>query len=290
MQSKRLHINIVHRDESDDSANMINTAVELLANKSELSKQKIKLAMKHGAVWLTQGKSTKRLRRATKKLKNGDIVDMYYDWQLLKSTPPSPILIKDEGLYSVWYKPYGLLSQGSKWGDFHTINRYAELNLKPQRPAFIVHRLDRAANGLILIAHSKQAAAKLSKLFQDRDINKYYKAIVEGDFSKNKRDENTVQLKSDIDNKNALSIAEFISYDSQKNISLLSVKIETGRKHQIRKHLSEFGFPILGDRLYGNAKSADTNLQLSSVFLSFTCPLQDIDREYTLAKELQPNF
>ena len=285
IQSKRFHTSCIFNTD-----NPLDTAVALLADNSEISKQKLKLAMKHGAVWITQGKSTKRLRRATKKLKNGDIIDMYYDEQLLTTAPPEPKLIKDENLYSVWYKPYGLLSQGSKWGDFHTINRFAEINLKPQRPAFIVHRLDRAASGLILLAHSKQAAAKLSKLFHDRKIDKYYKAIVKGDFSKNKKNQNVVQLDSDIDDKESLSIAEFISYDSKKNISLVSVKIETGRKHQIRKHLSEFGFPIIGDRLYGNAKTDDINLQLSSVFLSFTCPLQNIKREYTLDKELQPSL
>lgn len=282
---KRFHSSCTYHNDSQ-----LDTAVALIADNTDLSKQKIKLAMKHGAVWLTQGKSTKRLRRATKKLKQGDIVDLYYDQQLLSTAPPEPQLIKDEGQYSIWFKPYGLLSQGSKWGDFHTINRFAELNLTPQRPAFIVHRLDRAASGLMLIAHSKQAAAKLSKLFHDRVITKNYKALVEGDFSKNKTNNTVVKLDSDIDNKTSLSIAEFISYDKNKDTSLVSINIETGRKHQIRKHLSEFGFPIIGDRLHGNAKADTINLQLSSVFLSFTCPLHNVKREYSLAEELQPKL
>ncbi len=54
--------------------------------------------------------------------------------------------------------PYGMLSQGSKWSDHCTIARFAQQHLTPERPVFIVHRLDRAATGLILIAHSKKTS------------------------------------------------------------------------------------------------------------------------------------
>ena len=104
---------------------------------------------------------------------------------MLSSPVPQALLIEDLIDYSVWYKPYGMLSQGSKWSDHCTIARFAQKNLSNERPAFIVHRLDRAATGLILIAHSKKAAKALSSLFENRTIEsnsleKFYQIIVHG--------------------------------------------------------------------------------------------------------------
>lgn len=283
MENLRFHHQINVSDNfSHDQDKTLPKAVDLLAKETQLSKQKIKLAMKQGAVWLTQGKKTKRLRRADKTLMSKQKIDIYYDEALLKANPVEPILVKDEGQYSIWYKPYGLLSQGSKWGDHHTINRYAEKHLQPQRPAFVVHRLDRAANGLMLLAHTKQMAASLAKLFQERNIIKYYQAIVHGNFS-----DQDIVLDTPIDNKPAKSIAKKLRYDVSSNRSLIHVKIESGRKHQIRKHLSNYGFPIEGDRLYGKANLKDKNLQLSAIFLSFSCPIQQTLQEYHLNDNLK---
>ena len=112
-----------------------------------------------------------------------------------------------------------------------------------------------------------------------------------GEFSPNSNTENNeVRLDTDIDSKTALSIVKKIEYNQNLNRSLLSIQIETGRKHQIRKHLSEFGFPIHGDRLYGDAKANDEDLQLSSVFLSFPCPMYNKNQTYILPDELHPHF
>ncbi len=99
-------------------------AVDLLARETGLSKQKIKLIMQKGAVWVTKGKKTQRLRRAKKSLRQGETVHIYYDQTVLEKVPEEPTLLADEGRYSVWNKPYGLLSQGSKWGDHCTITRW----------------------------------------------------------------------------------------------------------------------------------------------------------------------
>ena len=170
-----------------------------------------------------------------------------------------------------------MLSQGSKWGDHCTIYRWAEKHLKPERPAFIVHRLDRAACGLIIIAHKKQTATAFGKLFQNHEIDKHYRVSVEGDFSGIlEGDETSKTIDSEIDNKLAISHVRFIHYDKKTDESVLEVKIETGRKHQIRKHLLEAGFPVVGDRLYGSGKSL-VDLKLESVSLGFVCPVSGED-------------
>ncbi len=257
------------------------TAVDILGESTDLTKQAIKQAMTKGAVWLTRKNHTQRIRRADKELKPGDILHIYYDQKVLEQQPDDAVLIADEGLYSIWYKPYGMLSQGSKWGDHCTINRWVEKNLQPQRSAFIVHRLDRAATGLMIIAHRKSTAAYFSRLFQQRQVDKKYQAIVHGKFPDYKK------LDSQIDDKPALSHVTCLEYDAAMNKSLVEVSIGTGRKHQIRRHLSDVGFPIVGDRLFGNAKDKDEkDLCLTSCYLSFVSPVDDAKKIYTLPETL----
>ena len=256
------------------------TAVAILAEASKLSKQKVKQAMQKGCVWLEKSgdrgenkQYTQRLRRAKKVLSIGETLHFYYDESVLNTEPAEAKLVSDKGDYSIWHKPSGMLSQGSKWGDHCTIYRWAEKHLKPERPAFIVHRLDRAASGLIILAHKKQTAAAFGKLFQKHEIDKRYRVSVEGDFSSIlKGGEINKTIDSEIDNKPAVSHVVFISYDEKSNESVIEVKIETGRKHQIRKHLLEVGFPVVGDRLYGSGKSLE-DLKLEAVSLGFVCPV-----------------
>jgi tRNA pseudouridine32 synthase / 23S rRNA pseudouridine746 synthase len=252
------------------------SAVDLLSQETGLSKTVIKQTMQKGAVWLTHNTYTQRLRRAKKQLQIGDELHIYYDEKILNETTLPAELIADEQAHSVWFKPYGMRSQGSKWGDHTTIQRWAESHLTPQRPTFTVHRLDRAATGLILIAHKKQTATALSKCFENHTIEKKYRVITHGQFPE------TSQTYTDpIDNRHAHTQATLIRYEPSKNHSLLEITIETGRKHQIRRHVSHAGYPIVGDRLYGSSDQT-TNLQLTAYSLAFQCPETSASKSYQL--------
>jgi len=255
------------------------TAVDYLSEVSNLSRQKIKTAMQKGAVWLTAKNThtTQRLRRAKKVLQQHDELHFYYNTRILAHTPTAATLISDQGQYSIWNKPYGMLSQGSKWGDHCTLYRWAEQQLTPQRPAFIVHRLDRAASGLMLLAHSKGMAKQLSMLFQQRHIEKHYRVWVEGDC----QIEQTIRLA--LDNKTAISHIKPLSYHADSDSSYLDVHIETGRKHQIRQHLAHIAFPVVGDRLYGRDNQSQ-DLQLCAYSLRFICPLTQTEQYFQLSK------
>ncbi|ASJ73620.1 pseudouridine synthase family protein [Granulosicoccus antarcticus] len=261
-------------------------ASQLLANHTNLSQAKVKDAMQKGAVWLLRGNGKKRLRRASKPLQAGDKLELNYNAQLLTQAVPEPQLIHDAKDYSVWFKPYGLYCQGSRWGDFASINRWVEINLPKvlnttERPVFIVHRLDRATTGLILLCHSKTAARLFSEMFRDGKMDKRYQAIVEGDFSVHPQDHEVNQA---VDGKAACSFFSYV--DDKDGCSLVNVKLITGRKHQIRHHLSSLGYPIVGDRLYGNGtdENEGRDLQLQSVSLQFTCPMTGQEQQYSVAE------
>ncbi len=169
-----------------------------------------------------------------------------------------------------------MYSQGSKWGDHCTIYRWAEQHLSPQRPVFIVHRLDRAANGLMILAHKKIVAAQFAKMFSQHEIYKKYRAKVEGVIA---GIELPLQITAPIDDKPAISEIVAVSVDAANDVSDVDIVIKTGRKHQIRKHLSGMGHPIVGDRLYGAQQTA-LDLQLCSAHLRFKCPLTGLARCY----------
>ncbi|TQV66145.1 RNA pseudouridine synthase [Exilibacterium tricleocarpae] len=269
-----------------DSAGM--KPAPYLADAGGLSIQQVKQAMQKGAVWLARHGKPQRLRRAGKVLKAGDRLHFYYDAEILAAEPPAARLIADEDAYSVWFKPGSMPVQGSRWGDHCTITRWAEQHLHPERNAYIVHRLDRAASGLLLLAHHKQVAAALAALFQARAVEKHYRALVEGEFPGASPRQEALQetteeitLDTPIDGREAISRVRRLAFDPVRCRSLLAVNIETGRKHQIRRHLADRGFPIVGDRLYGNTTD-DEDLQLSACRLAFQCPVSGVQKSFVL--------
>jgi tRNA pseudouridine32 synthase/23S rRNA pseudouridine746 synthase len=260
-------------------------AIDILAANSDLSKQLLKQAMKNGCVWHTQGSHTKRIRRADKHVAIAEQLHCYYDPMVMAVQPSPAIQVADEHDYSVWVKPRGMFSQGSRWGDHCTINRWIEMNSAPQRPCFIVHRLDRAATGLMLLAHTKSAAAKLSALFAQRDLDKHYRVIVEGEFVALE----PVLIDAAIEDKDAKTVINSVNYCARLNRTLLDVKIETGRKHQIRRHLSDTGFPVVGDSLHGLCDNNE-DLQLAAYSLRFICPLSGEEKYYQLPEVYCPSL
>lgn len=141
---------------------------------------------------------------------------------------------------------------------------------------FLVHRLDTATSGCLLLAKNKSASAALSQLFADRKIEKYYLAISDKK-PKKKQGKVAGDMKKSRDGNYILSIAKHaqagaISFFISESIStggrLYYVKPVTGKTHQIRVALKSNGSPILGDSRY-KGSSAD-RLYLHSMMLSFT--------------------
>ena len=130
----------------------------------------------------------------------------------------------------------------------------------------IVHRLDKDTSGLLIVAKNDKAHIEMSEQIKDRKVNKTYIALVRGTISENEATINMPIGRSTKDRKKMAvskngkeAITHFIVLNryttSKASYTLLEVKIDTGRTHQIRVHMAEIGHPVIGDMVYSNGKN-----------------------------------
>lgn len=153
----------------------------------------------------------------------------------------------------------------------------------PERPG-IIHRLDKEASGLMVMAKTQAAFENLQKQFQDRAVKKQYTALVHGKIRKDngvivfpirraksgyKMAAVPATVKGKAQENARCAETEFHVKQKFINYTLLKIRIKTGRTHQIRAHLAAYGHPIVGDNIYATAKSRAQNKKtgLSRIFL-----------------------
>lgn len=126
----------------------------------------------------------------------------------------------------------------------------------------IVHRLDKDTTGLLIIAKNDKAYVNLSEQIKNREVKKIYIALVRGIIPENEATINMPIGRSTKDRKKMAvvkngkeAVTHFKVLNRFKNYTLLEIKIDTGRTHQIRVHMSEIGYPVVGDMVYSNGKN-----------------------------------
>jgi len=181
-------------------------------------------------------------------------------------------------------KPAGLLTMSTETEKAKTayaaLRAYLNDKKRPER-LFIVHRLDREASGLLVFAKSIEAKGRLQDQFKNHSAGRRYIAVVEGsvredDFTiRSYLAENAAYRVYSTPNRKIgkLAVTHIHVVKRRAKTTLLEVRLESGRKHQIRVHLAEKGHPIVGDKSYGSRWNPIRRLALHGAHLSFKHPV-----------------
>ncbi len=186
--------------------------------------------------------------------------------------------------YVIVKKEYGIPTQSDKSGDKDLLTMTGEYlkSCGEDGRLWLIHRLDRVVSGLVVFARNARYAALLSSFVSSKSMNKEYLAVVRG-----RTEEGTL---TDLIYKDARAGKSFVvdrmragvkearlsyktlSYNEERDISLVRVRLDTGRFHQIRCQMSHIGHPILGDGKYGGGDNSVHGIALVAFHLSISEP------------------
>ncbi len=235
--------------------------------------------------------------KAGYKLREHDEVAVDYDVAQLAEIPDIelPVLYEDDDCVVI-YKPVGVLSHSK--GAFNPEGTVAtwlrsRLNGISGERGGIVHRLDRATSGVMICAKTPEALSWLQKQFATRNVKKTYRAVITGELNpaeavidmpieRNPRAPATFR----VGNQGKYAVTAYRTLQSNATYSLLELKPETGRTHQLRVHLGHFHHPIVGDTLYGGEPAERLYLHAAALELTL---LKDHERK-TFTAEVPPEF
>ena len=192
------------------------------------------------------------------------------------------ILYEDKDLIAV-SKPAKLLTISTDKEKTHTLYQEVSAYVKKQHPknkVFIVHRLDRDTSGIVVFAKNEKMKQILQAEWQERALVREYIAIVTGAMPMKKGiiknylyEDKTLYVRATSDPKRGkLAITEYEVLAKNKKYSLVKIHIKTGRKNQIRVHLKDLGYPIVGDKKYGDKKTSVGRLLLHASYLKLLLP------------------
>ena len=191
------------------------------------------------------------------------------------------ILHEDDDVLVV-LKSHGLLTVATERERETTAQAYlnAYLKAKGGERVHVVHRLDRETSGVLIFAKNFEAREKLKDRFAVHDVERVYVAIIEGEMDPPKgtirsylRERKDLRMESvEIHPDAKLAVTHYRTIESNGRYSMLEIRLETGRKNQIRTHLSEAGHPVVGDRLYGSTINPLGRLGLHAKLLGFDHP------------------
>ena len=180
-----------------------------------------------------------------------------------------PTILYEDADVLLFVKPSGLRSQKAAPEDY-SANDWVLDHFRKKHPGAdgtfrpsVVNRLDRNTGGIMASGMSMKGLRVLSELFRDRGLGKYYFTIVSGRAPEEACEKAWI-MKLPGENKSGISFTELsgsqpietrwkrLQYDTVRDLSLLDVELVTGKRHQIRAHLSALGHPVLGDPKYGD--------------------------------------
>ena len=178
--------------------------------------------------------------------------------------------IFDSFHFAIFDKPSGIMVHPSS----HQLNVYTlldEIKYQLGEKASLVHRIDAETSGLVLVSKNAFSDMVLKNMFEEKQYIKKYLALIEGQIEKNLEIDTPItndigliklKMKTDLNGKESKTLIKPISYNKEKNQTLIEATPLTGRQHQIRVHLNSIEHKIVGDPIYGiEEKIADLFLK-----------------------------
>lgn len=211
-------------------------------------------------------------KKISYKTKQGDVIEIHIpeakEINLKAQNIPLDVVYEDNDIIVV-NKPKGMVVHPANGNPDGTLVNAVMALCKGSlsgiggeiRPG-IVHRLDKDTSGLIIVAKNDTAHINLSKQIKDRQVKKIYIALVRGNVGENEATINMPIGRSTKDRKKMAvrkdgkeAVTHFKVLKRYGKYTLLELKIDTGRTHQIRVHMAEIGHPVVGDMIYSNGKN-----------------------------------
>lgn len=244
----------------------------------DLSRGQARKLIDSGAVFV----DGKRTRKNSRKILEGQTVIVTIASPIQGSdgeTRPSLDIeiIKEDKWYVVVSKPSGVPADETQSGWKGTLT---DLLARAYNYKYLqtVHRLDLGTSGVMILSKTPAATKDLNRQFRERLVRKRYTALVDGVICDDRktiinhlgRNPDDPRKFTSVASGGKRAVTHFTVETRFNDATLVTVKIETGRTHQIRVHLSEYGHSILGDSIYGSRRS--TRLMLHASELELTCP------------------
>lgn len=203
-------------------------------------------------------------------------------------------VLYEDGAVIVVEKPEGMLSVATDFETQNTLQNILKLRLR-RKNVLAVHRLDRETSGIMLFACRESAKQALKTQFEERQIQKTYYALIEGKLVTQQGcwqsyliENEKYFVRSTSAENGKLAITEFDQIWSNKQFSLLRLKLLTGKKNQLRVHCSEAGHPIVGDKKYRANTNPLKRMALHAYSLTFLHPVKQ--KKMTFVAPLPTSF
>ncbi|HEV8434046.1 MAG TPA: RluA family pseudouridine synthase [Thermoanaerobaculia bacterium] len=243
----------------------------------ESSRTTLRQMLQHGRVRVN-GEVEKDAKRP---LGADDAVEVT-DKKAARLLPSELTLLHEDRDVLVVVKANGLLTVPTEREKDTTAQAYLNhyLGARAEDRVHVVHRLDRETSGVLVFAKNFHAREALKEQFAAHSVGRVYIAVIEGTLPQasgsirshllERRDLRMVSVKAHKDAKHA--VTHYRTIEKNAKYSMLEVTLETGRKNQIRAHLSEAGHPIVGDQFYGSTVNPLGRLGLHAKLLGFAHP------------------
>jgi 23S rRNA pseudouridine955/2504/2580 synthase len=190
-------------------------------------------------------------------------------------------ILRQTDHWAIVYKPAGLAVHRSPQQLDNLTDRLQQLYLREKAPFKVapVHRLDIGTSGPVLFGKGRQATGELGRMVMERGMRKRYLVLAAGQLDRT----GTLASPLEIDGKLKTAVTSYRCLQRWSDCCLLLVDLQTGRKHQIRRHLAEIGHAVAGDQRYRSQITSPTGrIFLHQCLIGFTDPWQQAEIKLTI--------